>query len=261
MAKYAVVLLAVLSLVGCAKQHLQGGLSEQEAQEIIVVLKERGLDAVAEPDLAAESKEGPMWTVMVKGGDQNLVVAWRVLRENGLPREKTKGLADVFAGGGMIPTAAEEKARLLVGLSGEISRTLKSVANVSDARVHVVLPENSPLLEKSQWSPTTASVLIKYTGSQTPLRDDEVKSLVAKGVEGLSPENVAVVFKRVEVKPPPDRTWMWYLGNQEILLASLGLLVITTFGSLAMVGRARLLRAKVEKLERQLQAAGSVTQR
>ncbi|MFN0167311.1 MAG: hypothetical protein ACKV22_12850 [Bryobacteraceae bacterium] len=243
------VLLAALT--GCSKLHLQGGLSEQEAQEIIVLLKENGLEASSEVE-PGESKEGPKYAVTIRGGDQNLVVAWRVLRENGLPRDKVKGLADVFAGGGMIPTAAEEKARLLVGLSGEMSRTLKSIGGVSDARVHVVLPENSPLLEKSQWSPTTASVLIKYTTKAPPLQETEVRSLVAKSVEGLNPDNVAVVFKRVDVKTLPSRDVNWYLGNQEILIASLSLLTITTIASLALVARARMLRSKVEKLERQL---------
>jgi type III secretion protein J len=93
----------------------------------------------------------------------------------------------------MIPTATEEKARLLVGVSGEINSTLKSVAGVVDARVLVVLPDSSPLLDKSERVPPTASVLIKYRGSQMPLSEDDVKKLVARAVEGLQPENVAVV--------------------------------------------------------------------
>jgi type III secretion protein J len=248
------LLTLLLLTAGCSKLHLQGGLSEQDAQEIVVVLKENGLDAVLERE-AGESKEGPKFAVKVKGGDQNLVLAWRVLRENGLPREKEKGLADVFAGGGMIPTAAEEKARLLVGLAGEISRTLRSLEGVADARVHVVLPENSPLLERSQWKPTTASVLLKHTTPQPPLTEAQVKALVAKGVEGLENDQVAVVFKKVEIKPQPPRDVAWYLGNQEVLIAALTLLALTSVTSLALVARARVLRAKVEALERRLESA------
>ena len=241
-----------LFLAGCLTQPLQTGLSEHDAQEIVVVLKENGLEATAQKE-PGEKKEGATWMVKVKGGDQNLVLAWRVLRENGLPREKVKGLSDVFPGGGMIPTAAEEKARLLVGLSGEIALTLKSIAGVVDARVHVVLPENSPLIDKSQWSLTTSSVLIKYQAAQPPVKEEEVKALVAKGVEGLLPENVAVVFKKVEVKSQPARDVGWYLGNQEILVAALGLLGIVTLGSLVLVVQGRQQRVRIHNLERQLQ--------
>ncbi|MBI1790236.1 MAG: hypothetical protein HYR60_22110 [Acidobacteria bacterium] len=254
MAKLLVILSALVVLSGCLSKHLQGGLSEQEAQEIVVVLKENGLDASAEPEVGEKKEGAGNWTVKVKGGDQNLVLAWRVLRENGLPHEKSKGLSDVFAGGGMIPTAGEEKARLLVGLAGELSRTLKSVAGVTDARVHVVLPENSPLVDKSQWSPTTASVLLKYQAAQPPLKEEEVKSLVAKGVEGLQPDNVAVVYKKMEVKNQPPRDVAWHLGNQQFLMVSLGLLAVTALGSLLLAVQGRQQRVKIGRLERQLQS-------
>ena len=55
----------------------------------------------------------PAWTVKVKGGSRNVLVAWQVLQDNGLPRQKVKGLEEVFASKGMIPTASEEKARML----------------------------------------------------------------------------------------------------------------------------------------------------
>ncbi len=247
---WVVLILAVLT--GCLKQELQTGLSEQEAQEIIVLLKEHGLDAAREREVGGEQKEGPLWTVKVKGGDQNLVLAWRILQENGLPREKVKGLSEAFPGGGMIPTAGEEKARLIVGLSGEISRTLKSVAGVVDARVHVVLPENSPLMDREDRKPTTASVLVKYQGSQLPLKEEEIRSLVARGVEGLQPENVAVVYKKIEPKTVPPRDVSWYLGNQEVTVVSLALAVIAGLGCIGLALRANRLRAKVGRLENEL---------
>src|SRR5215475_12658342 len=148
-----------LMLAGCLKQELQTGLSEQEAQEIIVLLKEHGLEAARERDAHGDDKGPPMFNVSIRGGDQNLVLAWRILQENGLPRQKAMGLEEVFSKTDLIPTASEEKARMVMALQGEISRTLKSVTGVADARVQVVLPENSPILDKADWKPTTASVL------------------------------------------------------------------------------------------------------
>src|SRR6185437_846661 len=148
----------------------------------------------------------PTWSVKLKGGSESAVLAWRILEENGLPRQKVKGLAEVFSTTGMIPTASEEKARLLMALSGELSRTLKSIQGIVDARVQIVLPDNSPLLPSDQRNPTTASVLLKYRGGQPPLSEDEVKKLVARGIEGLQPDSVAVVFKRIDPVRVPQNS-------------------------------------------------------
>ena len=49
------VLLSLLLLTGCLKQELQTGLTEAEAQEVIVLLKDHGLEAVR---LAQELQPG-----------------------------------------------------------------------------------------------------------------------------------------------------------------------------------------------------------
>src|SRR5215475_2620110 len=139
-----------LALTGCMSHEVASGLGEQDAQEIVVVLKENGLNATVVRSATTDRSAGPSWTVTVRGGSQNTVLAWRVLEESGLPRQKVKGLEEVFSSTGMIPTASEEKARLLMALSGELSRTLRSVQGVVDARVQVVLPDNSPLLQSDQ---------------------------------------------------------------------------------------------------------------
>ena len=220
MPKFVALVSVVLLLTGCLKQELQTGLSEAEAQEIIVLLKDHNFDATRGPSVSNNNQEAPTWTVYVKGGSQNQFSAWRILQENGLPREKTAGLNDVFANSGLIPTASEEKARLMVGLSGEIQKTLESVNGIVDARVHIVLPENSPLVDKTDWKPTTSSVLVKYQGDRLPLEAEEIQRLVANGVEGLQTQNVAVVFKRIAVKTESDPGFRWYLQSQEITIAA-----------------------------------------
>jgi type III secretion protein J len=246
------VFCSLLLLSTCVTHELQTDLSEQDAQEIVVLLNEHGIEASAAKGVG-EKKGEEKWSVVVRGGDQNLARAWRVLQENGLPREKDKSLEDVFANSGMIPTATEEKARLLVGISGEINRTLKSVAGIVDARTLVVLPDSSPLVDKSERVPPTASVLIKYRGQEIPLNEDDVKKLVARAVEGLQPENVAVVYKKIEPKKAGNRNIIPLLGNQEFLLAALVLLAISSIGCLALVGKSRWQRSKIEKLQQELQ--------
>jgi type III secretion protein J len=249
------LVMCLLMLCGCLSRDLQSGLSEQDAQEIVVVLKQNGLDAFLVREQGGDRDAAPAWTVKVKGGSRNLLVAWQVMQDNGLPRQKVKGMEEVFSNKGMIPTASEEKARMLLGLSGELTRTIKSVAGVLDARVQVVLPENSPLVDKSQWSPTTASVLIKHRGSAPPLTEDEVKSLVARGVEALQPENVAVVFKRIAVAPAPNRDVGWYLSDAYLVVGSLTLSVLMSLGTLLLVAQIQRQKATIAKLQRQVEEA------
>lgn len=239
-------------LCGCVTHELQTGLNEQDAQEIVVLLNENGIDASA-AKAASEKKGEEKWSVVIKGGDQNLARAWRVLQENGLPRQKDHGLEDVFSNAGMIPTATEERARLLLGTSGEISRTLKSVDGVVDAHVLVVMPDSSPILDKADRVPPTASVLIKYRGDAAPLSDEDVKKLVARAVEGLQAENVAVIYKKIQPKQTIDHSMIPILGNQEFLLAALGLLALSSVGCLALVAKSRWQRSKIEKLQRQVE--------
>jgi type III secretion protein J len=243
-----------LLLCACANKEIASGLSEQEAQEMIAVLRENGLEAVSVRTEGADRNAPPAWALKVRGGAQNAVFAWRILQENGLPRQKVKGLEEVFSTTGMIPTASEEKARLIMALSGELSRTLKSIQGVVDARVQVVLPDNSPLLDKSQWSPTTASVLLKYRGTQLPLSEDEVKRVVARGVEGLQPDNVAVVFKKVEPVRQQPRNVEWYLRDQYVVMASLSLMMISSIGSLVLVFRNWRNRAQIHELQTRIKA-------
>jgi type III secretion protein J len=242
-------------LCGCLSRDLQSGLTEQDAQEIVVMLKQNGLEAYPVRETASDHDTAPAWTVRVKGGGRNLLVAWQIMQDNGLPRQKLKGLEEVFSSKGMIPTASEEKARMLLALSGELTRTIRSITGVVDARVQVVLPENSPLLDKAQWSPPTASVLVKHQGPAPPLTEDEIRRLVARGVEGLQPENVAVVYKRINATPSPNRDVGWYLTDAYVVAGSLALAVLTSLGALVLVFRSQRQKAMITSLRRDLERA------
>jgi len=242
-----------LSLAGCRTRELQTGLSEQEAQEIIVLLAQNHVQAERKREVGGKEGEAAAWTVNVAGGDQTLVSAWRILQHHGLPRQKVKGLEEVFAKSGLIPTAGEERARLMVGLAGQISKTLNSLSGVVYAGVHVSLPENNPLADKKDKTPATAAVLLQYQGPQAPLAEEEVKKLVAHGVEGLQADKVTVVMKRVEVKPLPQTRW--YLQSEALLVAAMSVMTLTAIGALALVARAGVQRARILSLQKQLQAA------
>jgi type III secretion protein J len=245
------LIVGLLFLAGCSRQ-LETGLTEDDAQQIVVLLRENGINATAGLD---PSQKTPVWLVNVRGQSDTMVRAWKILNENGLPREKVKGLEDVFANSGMIPTAAEEKARLLSGLDGELTRTLDSLPGVVNARVQVALPDNTPLLDKSEQPPPTASALIQFRGDQPPLKDVEVKNLIAKSIEGLTPGNVAVVFKKVEVRPIPEEAPGPLSISGWLEVAAFGLAGAAGLASMLVLALSQKRKLKIKALEKQLAKA------
>jgi type III secretion protein J len=247
----SVVLGCILFLAGCSKQ-LASGLSEDDGQKIVVLLRENNINASLQVDPTAK-KDAATWIVSVRGRQDTLVRAWKLLEENGLPREKVKGLDSVFQDAGMIPTASQEKARLLSGLNGEITRALDSLPDVADARVQVVLPENTPLLDKSQQAQPTASVLLQYRSSAPPLSELEIQNLVAKSVEGLAPNNVAVIFKKVAVQPIPTEVLGTLPLSEWMEIGAAALAFVAAITSLLVISVSKVRKRKIKSLEKQLE--------
>lgn len=248
MKRFLLLLPLALFMVACSHT-IESGLSGREAQEIVVTLREGGIDAFAAPDPASKNAS---WQVKISGGGDKTVTAWKILREHGLPHEKVEGLDDVFKNAGMIPTATEEKARMVVGLAGELTRTLRSLPGVVDARVHVVLPENNTLIDEKDKAVTTASVLVRYRGDHAPLTDDQIRGLVAKGVEGLAAENVDVVQIQSNEKPLPSEMVGPLETRQWTTIAALLLCGVTSAGALTTLTVSKRRAFRIKLLERQL---------
>src|ERR1039457_1764658 len=78
-------------------------------------------------------------------------------------------------------------------LEGELERSVMSLAEVEQARVHLTLPKESVFIDQQQ--PAKASVMVKLRpGTQISTQNVlAVTNLVASAVEGLTPEAVSVV--------------------------------------------------------------------
>jgi len=91
-------------------------------------------------------------------------------------------------------------------LEGELERSMMSLAEVEEARVHLTLPKDSVFLEQQQ--PAKASVVLKLRpGAQVSVQNvAAMTNLVASAVEGLSPEGVSVVDMSGNLLSRPRRT-------------------------------------------------------
>lgn len=84
-------------------------------------------------------------------------------------------------------------------LQGELARTISQLEGVRSARVMIVQPENRLLLTDQNVKPT-ASVFVELTRSRLePDAVNSIRHLVANAVQGLQPDQVAVVDQRGHV--------------------------------------------------------------
>jgi type III secretion protein J len=222
-------LAAVVALAACTPDvGLLHGLDERQANEVLVVLDASGLAA----EKVREDGPGGAWSVEVPAPDA--ARAHRLLSERELPRARAAGFDEVFAGGSMVPTPAEEHARWLHALSGELARSIESLDGVLEARVHLGLPLADPLRAGARPA-ARASVLVKCRPDGCDaLRalEEGLRALVAGAAEGLEPGAVCLVIApgAVAAAPPsaPRRP-----GSALLVLAALagsGGLGLTAFG-------------------------------
>jgi type III secretion protein J len=187
----ALLAAAAMGVAGCRTAVLHD-LSEQDANQVIAILQDQGVAASKEPDNA----EAGTWKIAVARGDANRV--WSVLQGYRLPSTRGRRVQDVFGKSKLLTGPLEEKALYLEALQGEIAHTLESVSGVVSARVHVAMPELD--LSGQAAHEVKAAVMLEYhpdASGRPPLREDEVRGVVASGVNDLKTQNVSVVMKPI----------------------------------------------------------------
>ncbi|MCA9581173.1 MAG: secretion protein [Myxococcales bacterium] len=184
----ALWIILLVGPIGCG-QELSTDLTEAEANEIIVLLDAQGI--AASKERAAGPGEGDRFAVEVPNGD--VARALSAMAAADLPRQDHVGFAGLFDESSLVPTATEERARLTAALSGELSQSLQALDGVSVARVHIALPEPGPRFPGEDPGRARASVLIKQGPGNGP-PEDAIRRLVSGAVDGLRPEDVAVVI-------------------------------------------------------------------
>lgn len=178
------VIAAVLALSGCGYQALYSELDEQQANEMLALLLAHEVEA-------KKKTVNQHWVLQTTSGDFSR--AMQLLKANGYPRERFQSLGDIFKKEGFVSSPLEEKARLLYGLSQELSNTISAIDGVIVARVHIAIPEKNVLNEST--APSSASVFIKHRSeSQVVSQLPGIKALVVNSVEGLPYDKVTVTL-------------------------------------------------------------------
>jgi flagellar M-ring protein FliF len=157
-----------------------------------------GLDPVDAGTIVSELEREGIPYELADGGktirvpSENLYRTRLSLASQGLPSSGIVGFESI-SGNSIWATDFERRVQYIRALSGELTRTVKSISGVEDARVHIVIPEDTVF--SAQRTPATAAVLLKlrpmYELSASTIKG--IMNLVARSVEGLSPSEVTVM--------------------------------------------------------------------
>jgi flagellar M-ring protein FliF len=113
------------------------------------------------------------------------------LAESGLPKGGGVGYEIFDKSDALGATSFVQNINHLRALEGELSRTIRAIDRVQQARVHLVLPER-PLFSRDKAEPS-ASIVLKVRGKLEPQQVRAIRHLVASAVNGLKPQRVSVV--------------------------------------------------------------------
>jgi len=247
------VIPSVAILFACAcTVPLAGGLDDSAANHVVFALDRASVDAIKEVDPSADGR----FRVSVARDD--VPRALSALADEGLPRSSTPGIVDSLGKGSLVPSEATEQAQLVAAIAGELERSLEGIEGVVSARVHISQP--APSLDRAS-SPAraSASVLLQHRGSTPPLTSDAIQRVVAGGVAGMLPGDVAVVMIP---RPAPPLGSVGVLGHvgpiavartslrnlQAALVVLVALIAVLAAATLALYSRLARARAELDAL-------------
>lgn len=177
------VIIAIVALIFmCTRTKydvLFGNMDPKDAGAITNKLKEKKIDYKVKDN-----------SILVPHGDVDRL---RLEVANEVPVTNGSRGWELFENNKWGVTDEEMKVTYQRALEGELERTIKSFAEIDNARVHLVMPQDSAFVKDS--TQAKASVIIKLKPKKT-LSKDQVKSIVSLlcgSVKNLSKEDVEVM--------------------------------------------------------------------
>src|ERR1035437_7240235 len=157
------------------------GLTPEDAAGIVQKLKESGAE------YRLPESGGPGLVASTRLAELRLTMA-----SIGLPKSGRIGF-ELFDKVNLGATEFTERVNYRRALEGELERTVTTLAEVEQARVHLTFPKDSVFLEAQQ--PAKASVLVRIRPGAhlAPQNVTAINHLVASAVEGLSPDAVSLL--------------------------------------------------------------------
>jgi flagellar M-ring protein FliF len=132
-------------------------------------------------------------------GKQIFVPSDRVLglrmtvAQEGLPSGGSVGYEIFDRSEGLGTTSFVQNVNLLRALEGELARSIRTLQQIQEARVHVVLPKRELFSRQAQEPSASVVVKIKGNGKLPKTQVVAIQSLVAASVPGLKTDRISVI--------------------------------------------------------------------
>lgn len=198
--RFFILCFVIPFLTSCENQRtIVNSLDEKEANEILVYLSTKGIDAtkVEKKSAGGGGSKDILWDINVP--EDKATEAMYLLNQQGLPRRRSQNLLGIFSSSELVPSDLKEKIKYRAGLSEQIASTIRKIDGVLDAEVNISFPEEDPLNPGQTKGKITASVYVKHSG----ILDDpnshlltKIKRLVSASVTGLDYDNVTVISEK-----------------------------------------------------------------
>jgi len=186
-------------------QTLYSNLSSEDAATIVGKLQEKKIPYKLNPS-----------------GDSVTVASDKIpeirmeLAASGLPRGGNIGF-EIFDQKSIGATEFEQKLNYRRALQGELARTINSLEEIQQSRVHIAFAKDTLFIDQQQKSTASVTVKLKTGKSLRQNQVDGIGHLVASSVEGLSFEDVMVVDSKGNIlSKGHDETKLSRLSNSQI---------------------------------------------
>jgi type III secretory pathway lipoprotein EscJ len=177
---FALLMVCTLLMGGCSRSPVADDVGQKEANEIVSILRERGIDSTVEKLKGGRGR----YSVQVASKDFGESVS--ILASLGLPEERKASFTDLVAQSGILPSSREVEAlRLDRASAAELEELLKGLPGVASASVVV----RSHGLA-SGVMPSVSAVVQIHQGKT--LSSEEVRTLLARTVPGLKSEEIVL---------------------------------------------------------------------
>ncbi len=194
----AMAAVALVVVAGLAALALQGGSPPMALLYGDLDLREAGqiaeqLDAQHIPHTLAQGGT----QIMVP--DAQVAPARLLLARQGLPSGGSVGYEIFDRGDNLTASQFQQGINETRALEGELARTIRAMAGVRGARVHLVLPKREPFARDRQQA--QASIMLTLAGATRLDREgvQAILNLVSAAVPGLRPHDIALVDSRGDV--------------------------------------------------------------
>lgn len=179
--RLTMALFLLVAASGCGESSVADGVAQRDANEIVAVLRGRGIDATTAKERGAKGR----YSVSVPA--DRFGEAASVLTELGLPASDKLSFGELVAPSGLLPSSREvESLRLDRAAASELEALLSQHPGIASAGV-VVRLRSAPAGE----APAVSVVIQKRLGDS--LNDQSVRELVLRTIPGLKPEGIVLL--------------------------------------------------------------------